>query len=315
MRRINKKAFGEYIRERRIEKGYTQEELAGRLNVSNMSISKWENGRRYPDLEMLDDLARELEVSVEDIYENSRREVVGGFPINIGMIVFILIVGIIAATGVLKVSKDKDNDNQNEDNTEDEEVLYQFNYGVYVNLDSDDVLKNYIEFFDSGNANTGLTYADYASTYKYRRNGNIIEMRAFNDNGIIYEYTEAELIDDNTVLWDGITYKITSTNLNGIVIKTDSGYMFYFEDIGVTEIVNLEKLVNYNKIEKLQTGDYVCATWLGDFYIITANICAATVDDLNIISEEQLDKNSDIVINKSKIIREVTEQVNSLGYE
>lgn len=54
----------------RKEKGFTQEELAVRLGVSAQAVSKWERALSLPDIELLLDLSRILNVSVEDLLEN-----------------------------------------------------------------------------------------------------------------------------------------------------------------------------------------------------------------------------------------------------
>ena len=47
---MNQQAIGQFLKELRKEKGITQENLAEMLNVSNRSISRWENGKTLPDL-------------------------------------------------------------------------------------------------------------------------------------------------------------------------------------------------------------------------------------------------------------------------
>lgn len=54
----------ENLKALRKQKGYTQEELAARLNVVRQTISKWEKGQSVPDSEMLMKLAEIFEVSV-----------------------------------------------------------------------------------------------------------------------------------------------------------------------------------------------------------------------------------------------------------
>ena len=49
----------------RKERGYTQQELAERLNISFQAVSKWENGLAMPDVTMLPRLASVLETSVD----------------------------------------------------------------------------------------------------------------------------------------------------------------------------------------------------------------------------------------------------------
>lgn len=42
--------FSEKLQLLRKSKGYTQEELAQRLNVSRQAVAKWETGQVYPDI-------------------------------------------------------------------------------------------------------------------------------------------------------------------------------------------------------------------------------------------------------------------------
>lgn len=49
----------------RREKGFTQEELSMRLGVTAQAVSKWERGLSLPDVEMLLELSRKLNVSLE----------------------------------------------------------------------------------------------------------------------------------------------------------------------------------------------------------------------------------------------------------
>jgi putative transcriptional regulator len=59
--------FGENLRTLRKEKGFSQEQLAARLNVVRQTISKWEKGLSVPDTEMLIQLAEVLKVNVSDL--------------------------------------------------------------------------------------------------------------------------------------------------------------------------------------------------------------------------------------------------------
>ncbi len=71
MSSVSKKEFGKYINRRRKEIDLTREEMAQRLQVSVDAIAKWEQGNRYPDFEMVAKIAEVLNVSVQDIYDNS----------------------------------------------------------------------------------------------------------------------------------------------------------------------------------------------------------------------------------------------------
>ncbi|TCM95875.1 tellurite methyltransferase [Paenibacillus sp. BK033] len=51
----------------RKERGFTQEELATRLGISFQAVSKWENAVTMPDLSLLPELCRTLEVSIDKL--------------------------------------------------------------------------------------------------------------------------------------------------------------------------------------------------------------------------------------------------------
>ncbi len=56
--------LNENIKNLRMNKGLTQEELAIRLHVVRQTVSKWEKGISVPDAEMLQKIAQELETEV-----------------------------------------------------------------------------------------------------------------------------------------------------------------------------------------------------------------------------------------------------------
>ena len=56
--------FSENLKAMRKAKGYTQEELAIKLNVTRQTISKWENGLSVPDVDFLFKIADVLETNV-----------------------------------------------------------------------------------------------------------------------------------------------------------------------------------------------------------------------------------------------------------
>ena len=57
--------IGERIAEERKKKGMTQEDMAGKLNLSRQAISKWESGSSFPDTENLLKLSLLFSVSVD----------------------------------------------------------------------------------------------------------------------------------------------------------------------------------------------------------------------------------------------------------
>jgi putative transcriptional regulator len=65
--RRNKNMFNENLKTIRKAKGYTQEELAIKINVVRQTISKWEKGLSVPDADVLTQIADVLEVSVSEL--------------------------------------------------------------------------------------------------------------------------------------------------------------------------------------------------------------------------------------------------------
>lgn len=63
-----KLAIGENIRNYRKKNDLMQEALADRLGVTYQSISRWENGTTYPDLELIPAIAEVLAVTVDELF-------------------------------------------------------------------------------------------------------------------------------------------------------------------------------------------------------------------------------------------------------
>ena len=59
--------MGAKIKSRRLELNMTQEELAEKLNVSRSTVSNWEIGRNYPDLQLIVSLADILDLSLDEM--------------------------------------------------------------------------------------------------------------------------------------------------------------------------------------------------------------------------------------------------------
>ncbi|MBP5661198.1 MAG: helix-turn-helix transcriptional regulator [Lachnospiraceae bacterium] len=59
--------FNNKLYELRKQKGLSQEELAGRLNVSRQTISKWEVGESAPDMDNLVSISELFGVSLDEL--------------------------------------------------------------------------------------------------------------------------------------------------------------------------------------------------------------------------------------------------------
>ena len=64
---MNQYVTGAIIRELREKKHLTQSELAAALNVSDKTVSKWETGRGYPDITLLEPIAGVFGISVMEL--------------------------------------------------------------------------------------------------------------------------------------------------------------------------------------------------------------------------------------------------------
>ena len=64
---MNPYVTGEAIRLLREKNRFTQAELAEKIGVSDKAVSRWETGKGYPDITLLEPLARALSVSVAEL--------------------------------------------------------------------------------------------------------------------------------------------------------------------------------------------------------------------------------------------------------
>ena len=64
---MDKQKTGELIRNARTKKGYTQVELGDLIGVTNKAISRWEKGDSFPDISVIEELSRVLDIRIQDI--------------------------------------------------------------------------------------------------------------------------------------------------------------------------------------------------------------------------------------------------------
>lgn len=65
---VNQEKIGKFIKSRRKEIKLTQAELAEKLNVTDRSISKWENGICMPDSSIIPVLCDILNITINDLF-------------------------------------------------------------------------------------------------------------------------------------------------------------------------------------------------------------------------------------------------------
>lgn len=71
---MDQKKVGIFLRELRKEKNLTQEELGEVFNVSNRTISRWENGFHLPDIDLLILLSDYYKVDLREMLDGERRQ-------------------------------------------------------------------------------------------------------------------------------------------------------------------------------------------------------------------------------------------------
>ena len=69
---MDQEKIGKFIAKCRKEKKMTQEELACKLDVTDKSISRWENGKTMPDISLMKQLCSELEITVNDLINGEK---------------------------------------------------------------------------------------------------------------------------------------------------------------------------------------------------------------------------------------------------
>ena len=73
---VKKMDLGNKILKLRKEKGYSQEDLAEKLNVTRQTISNWELGSTQPNPEQLKGLSKILNVSIDELLDNDIKGVI-----------------------------------------------------------------------------------------------------------------------------------------------------------------------------------------------------------------------------------------------
>ena len=70
---MDQKKIGLFLKELRREKKLTQEQFAEIIGVTNRSISRWENGINMPDFDLVIEIAKYYDVSIEEILDGERK--------------------------------------------------------------------------------------------------------------------------------------------------------------------------------------------------------------------------------------------------
>lgn len=66
--------FGNRVKKLRIDKGYSMQDLANKINVTKSSVNMWENGGSIPKDNILIELSKLFNVSIDYLLGNEKRE-------------------------------------------------------------------------------------------------------------------------------------------------------------------------------------------------------------------------------------------------
>ena len=69
---MNQEKIGKFILDLRKQNKMTQKEFADKLNVTAQAVSKWENGRGIPDIEILHKISTEFNVNIDSILSGEK---------------------------------------------------------------------------------------------------------------------------------------------------------------------------------------------------------------------------------------------------
>lgn len=65
---MNQEKIGKFIAEKRKENKLTQEQLAENLSISKNAVSKWERGINLPDVSIMQDLCKILNITLNELF-------------------------------------------------------------------------------------------------------------------------------------------------------------------------------------------------------------------------------------------------------
>lgn len=67
--------YGKRLKEIRMEKKFSQEDVAKKMNISRQAISKWENDKTEPDLKSLKMISELYEISLDELLVSEDKDV------------------------------------------------------------------------------------------------------------------------------------------------------------------------------------------------------------------------------------------------
>lgn len=69
---MNQDKIGKFIKKIRLENNLTQKQLADTLGVTYQAVSKWENGKNIPDIELLKEISERFNINIDEILNGEK---------------------------------------------------------------------------------------------------------------------------------------------------------------------------------------------------------------------------------------------------
>ena len=104
---MNQEKIGNFIKDIRINNNLTQKEFASILSVTPQAVSKWENGKNIPDIELLKIISSKFDIDISEILDGEyKKEEKKNYKKSIIISIIVLIVLIFIAFKVFNKPSD-----------------------------------------------------------------------------------------------------------------------------------------------------------------------------------------------------------------
>lgn len=190
--------IGDVIKRARMDCGMTQEQLGEKLFVTKQAVSKWETGKAYPDISILEKISKELKIDIADLLTSNldstvrKRKTVKLLLIIVPILLVIITSGIIVSYAI----KEKQKwiplvQGSSVYQMPFEELKTEFEYYIY---------DNFKDFKKSDSAKYHFINAKASKDERYIRKffkeNNLMLVKFNNAKGIDYYITEADVTDE-----------------------------------------------------------------------------------------------------------------------
>lgn len=230
------------LKNKRVEAGYTQKELAEILHVSRQTISSWEVGRTYPDLEVLvaiselyetplDDLLKEDSKMVENITKKVKQSERRKITNIVLAILLIITVGYGVFSSAQQYQKSIQNSLVNEEGLSPKDLL---NSAWQMNYDPNKELQTSILSIDEGDMVMLNQYSSILGGLitPYMTPDKIQKMREeWEEKGLadgLNDYKDLIItVDGNKYILTAYGYRQEFTKLSDTIIRDENGIEYY----------------------------------------------------------------------------------------